>query len=61
MNSKRSLYWELTKSTDFSALITLNDSPSNGDELISNKNELIIKSELRVLNLSPLDAFGLVF
>ena len=60
MNSKRSLYWELTKSTDFSALITLNHSPSNGDELISNKNELIIKSELRVLNLSPLDAFRLV-
>ena len=28
--------------------------------LISNKNELIIKSELRVLNLSPLDAFRLV-
>ena len=25
-------------------------------DLISNKNELIIKSELRVLNLSPLDA-----
>ena len=29
-------------------------------DLISNKNELIIKSELRVLNLSPLDAFRLV-
>ena len=29
-------------------------------DLISNKHELIIKSELRVLNLSPLDAFRLV-
>ena len=29
-------------------------------DLISNKNELIIKSELKVLNLSPLDAFRLV-
>ena len=29
-------------------------------DLISNKNELIIKSELRVLNPSPLDAFRLV-
>ena len=29
-------------------------------DLISNKNELIIKSELRVLNLSPLDAFRFV-
>ena len=30
-------------------------------DLISNKNELIIKSALRVLHLSPLDAFMLVF
>ena len=30
-------------------------------DLISNKNELIIKSELRVLHLSPFDAFRLVF
>ena len=30
------------------------------DDLISNKNELIIKSELRVLHLSPLDTFTLV-
>ena len=30
------------------------------DDLISNKNELIIKSELRVLHLSPLDTFRLV-
>ena len=30
-------------------------------DLISNKNELIIKSALRVLHLSPLDAFRLVF
>ena len=29
-------------------------------DLISNKHELIIKSQLRVLNLSPLDAFRLV-
>ena len=29
-------------------------------DLISNKHELIIKNELRVLNLSPLDAFRLV-
>ena len=29
-------------------------------DLISNKHELIIKSELKVLNLSPLDAFRLV-
>ena len=29
-------------------------------DLISNKHELIIKSELRVLNLSPLDAFRFV-
>ena len=29
-------------------------------DLISNKNELIIKSELIVLNLSPLDPFRLV-
>ena len=29
-------------------------------DLISNKNELIIKSKLRVLHLSPLDAFRLV-
>ena len=29
-------------------------------DLISNKHELIIKSELRVLNLLPLDAFRLV-
>ena len=29
-------------------------------DLISNKNELIIKCELIVLNLSPLDAFRLV-
>ena len=29
-------------------------------DLISNKNELIIKSELRVLHLPPLDAFRLV-
>ena len=29
-------------------------------DLISNKNDLIIKSNLRVLHLSPLDAFGLV-
>ena len=29
-------------------------------DLISNKNELIIKSELKVLHLSPLDAFRLV-
>ena len=29
-------------------------------DLISNKNELIIKSELRVLHLSPLDSFRLV-
>ena len=31
------------------------------DDLISNKNELIIKIELRVLRLSPLDSFRLVF
>ena len=30
-------------------------------DLISNRNELIIKSALRVLHLSPLDAFRLVF
>ena len=30
-------------------------------DLISNKHELIIKSALRVLHLSPLDAFMLVF
>ena len=30
-------------------------------DFISNKNELIIKSALRVLHLSPLDAFMLVF
>ena len=30
-------------------------------DFISNKNELIIKSALRVLHLSPLDAFRLVF
>ena len=30
-------------------------------DLISNKNELIIESALRVLHLSPLDAFRLVF
>ena len=30
-------------------------------DLISNKNELTIKSALRVLHLSPLDAFRLVF
>ena len=30
-------------------------------DLISNKNEVIIKSALRVLHLSPLDAFMLVF
>ena len=29
-------------------------------DLISNKNDLIIKSKLRVLHLSPLDAFRLV-
>ena len=29
-------------------------------DLISNKNELIIKSELRDLNVSPLDAYRLV-
>ena len=29
-------------------------------DLISNKNELIIKSKLRVLHLSPLDAFRFV-
>ena len=29
------------------------------DDLISNKNELIIKRELRVLHLSPLDTFRL--
>ena len=28
-------------------------------DLISNKNELIIKSELRVLHLLPLEAFRL--
>ena len=30
-------------------------------DLISNKNELIIKIELRLLRLSPLDSFRLVF
>ena len=33
----------------------------NLGNLISNKNELIIKSALRVLHLSPLDAFRLVY
>ena len=34
-------------------------APAN-DDLISNKNELIIKTELRVLHLLPLDTFRLV-